>query len=269
MGSQEAAGPARGGLIRRTIAAGAFYPADPAVLASTLDALLDGVSVGTAPAPKAIVVPHAGYRFSGPVAARAYALVPAGVRRVALFGPAHFVRLSGSAVPEANAWETPLGDVVIDRGLRDLVIDGGARVDDRPHEVEHALEVQLPFLHRILDPGFTIVPVAVGTQTPIGVADLLERLWDAADLIVVSTDLSHDLDRETAERVDRRTADAVVARDPAGIDDRAACGVYALRGLVELARRLGLEVRRLDLGTSADAGGDPDRVVGYGAFAIA
>jgi AmmeMemoRadiSam system protein B len=199
----------------------------------------------------------------------AYALVPAGVRRVALFGPAHFVPLGGFTVPEVNAWETPLGDVVLDPGLRDLAVDGGARVDDRPHEAEHALEVQLPFLHRILDPGFAIVPVAVGIETPAGVADLLERLWYAADLIVVSTDLSHDLDHATAQRVDRRTAAAIVARDPAAIGDLAACGVFALRGLAELARRRQLEVRSLGLRTSADAGGDPDRVVGYGAFAIA
>ncbi len=262
------AGQARSGLIRRAIAAGSFYPAEPATLAGSVDGLLAAASGLAAPTPAGLIVPHAGYAFSGPVAATAYALVPGDVRSVALIGPAHFVPLHGFAVAAADGWETPLGNVAVDPGLRNVAIDGGAGVDDRPHEPEHALEVQLPFLQRILDPGFAIVPVAVGIATPVQVADLLERLWRSVDLLVVSTDLSHYLDRTTAERVDRGTADAVVSRDPAAIGDSAACGIDALRGLVELARRLELEVRRLDLRTSADSGGDPDRVVGYGAFAL-
>lgn len=269
MGGQEVAGQARGRVIRRAAAAGSFYPAGPETLADTVDQLLAGAPGGEGPAPKGLVVPHAGYVYSGPVAATAYALLRNVVRRVALAGPAHFVPLRGSAVPAADVWETPLGDVAVDPELRGVAIDGGARLDDLPHEAEHALEVQLPFLQRILEPGFSIAPVAVGTQTPSRVADLLERLWGTADLIVVSTDLSHYLDRATAERTDRATAEAVVARRPDVIGDRAACGIHALRGLVELARRRELEVRRLGLGTSADTGGDPDRVVGYGAFAVA
>ncbi len=269
MGREEVAGQARSGVIRRAIAAGSFYPAAPATLAATVDELLADASSGGGPTPKALVVPHAGYVYSGPVAATAYALVRRDVRSVALVGPAHFVALRGSAVPAADLWATPLGDVAIDPDLRDITIEGGTQLDDRPHEPEHALEVQLPFLQRILGPGFAVVPVAVGIATPTQVADLLERLWEAADLIVVSTDLSHYLDRATAERMDRATADAVVARDPDAIGDRAACGIYALRGLAELARRRELEVRSLDLRTSADTGGGPERVVGYGAFALA
>ncbi|MGA9162020.1 MAG: AmmeMemoRadiSam system protein B [Actinomycetota bacterium] len=256
-------------MIRRAVAAGSFYPAEPATLARTVDGLLARAPTGTAPTPKALVVPHAGYLYSGPVAATAYALVRGEVRSVALVGPAHFVPLHGFAVSAADVWETPLGGVAIDPDLRDVTTHGGARVDDGPHRPEHALEVQLPFLQRILDPGFAVVPVAVGVGTPAETADLLERLWGATELIVVSTDLSHYLDRAAAERVDRRTADAVVARDPDAIDAGAACGIYALRGLAELARRRELQVRGLDLRTSADTAGDPERVVGYGAFALA
>ena len=269
MGREEVAGQARSGVIRKAVAAGSFYPAEPATLAATVDELLAGAPAGEGPTPKALVVPHASYVYSGPVAATAYALVRDGVRSIALVGPAHFVPLRGSAVPAADMWETPLGDVAIDPVLRDVAIDGGAGLDDLPHRPEHALEVQLPFLQRVLEPGFAIAPVAVGTQAPAEVADLLERLGEAADLIVVSTDLSHYLDRATAERADRATAEAVAARRPGAIGDGAACGIHALRGLVELARRQELEVRRLDLRTSADTGGDPDRVVGYGAFAVA
>ena len=256
-------------MIRRAVAVGSFYPAEPATLARTVDGLLARAPTDTAPTPKALVVPHAGYLYSGSVAATAYALVRGDVRSVALVGPAHFVPLHGSAVSAADVWETPLGRVAIDPELRDVTTGGGARVDDRPHEPEHALEVQLPFLQRILDPGFAVVPVAIGIETPAQTADLLERLWGATELILVSTDLSHYLAQAAAERVDRRTADAVVARDPGAIDEGAACGIYALRGLAELARRRELEVRRLDLRTSADTGGDPERVVGYGAFALA
>ena len=257
-------------MIRRAVAAGSFYPADPATLARTVDGLLARAPTGKAPTPRALVVPHAGYRYSGPVASTAYALVRGDVRSIALVGPAHFVPLHGSAVSAADVWETPLGGVAIDPDLREVTTGAGALVDDRPHRSEHALEVQLPFLQRILDPGFAVVPVAVGIGTPAQTADLLERLWEATELIVVSTDLSHYLGRAAAERLDRRTADAVVSRDPNAIDDGAACGIHALRGMAELARRRELQVRRLDLRTSADTGGGLDeRVVGYGAFALA
>ena len=260
----------RTGQVRAPAAAGTFYPADAETLGRTVDELLAGVErrEPVAPRPSAVIVPHAGYRYSGPVAASAYALVrPAG--RAVILGPAHFATLHGMAVPAASAWATPLGEVPIDAELRDLVAGRGVAVDDEPHAGEHALEVQLPFLQRITDGHIRVLPIAVGTTQPGEVADLLDALGDLPDqVVVVSTDLSHYYDADTARTLDRRTADAVLARDPRSIRLEDACGVFALRGIVEHARRHDLEVRLLDLRNSADMTGHVWRVVGYGAFAI-
>jgi hypothetical protein len=255
--------------VRSPVAAGTFYPNDSAELAGTVDRLLAEARRATAqPRPWALIVPHAGYRYSGPIAATGYALLgPA--PRVVVLGPAHFVPLHGLAVPAADAWATPLGEVPIDEELRDLAVGLGARVDDDPHESEHALEVQLPFLQRKLGMGLRVLPVAVGATEPRAVADLIEALGDGPDrLIVVSTDLSHYYDAETARKLDRRTADAVIARDPRAIRIEDACGVFALRGIVEHARRRDLAVQLLDLRNSSDTAGHTWRVVGYGAFAL-
>jgi hypothetical protein len=268
MGREAAAGPARRRLIRRPAAAGTFYPADRAALAAAVDGLLAGSPAPEEP-PAAIVVPHAGYAYSGPVAASAYRRVAgAALRRVALLGPAHFVSLRGLAAPAAETWSTPLGDVPVDAELRAAAVGAGARADDVPHAPEHALEVQLPFLARASVAEPAILPLAVGVASPHEVADVIDAVWDLVDLVVVSTDLSHYLDDVTARRVDRRTAQQVLAREAASIPDAAACGIRSLRGVVEFARRRDLRVRLLDLGTSADATGDPSRVVGYGAFEI-
>jgi MEMO1 family protein len=270
MGSAEAAGPARGRLTRRPTAAGTFYPADPAELAHAVDELLAcAEATAGGERPRAIVVPHAAYPYSGPVAATAYATLrgaPAG--RVVLLGPAHFVRVEGIAAPEAETWEIPLGRLVVDDGLRAAAIAAGVGVDDAPHAPEHAIEVQLPFLVRALAGTPSVLPLAVGGMPADEVADVLDAVSPSADLLVVSTDLSHYLDEWSARRVDRRTADAVLARDVDAIADGAACGVRALRGIVAFARRHDLAVRLLDLRTSADTAGGSESVVGYGAFAI-
>ncbi len=254
---------------RRAAAAGTFYPSDPGELAAQVDALLDEARPpGDVGEPLALVVPHAGYVFSGPVAATAYALLRGReISRIALLGPAHFVPLLGTAVPGVDTWRTPLGPVRIDPDLRRAAVGAGAVVDDRPHELEHSLEVQLPFLSRALGREPAILPIAVGVAEPRSVADLIAALLPHA-FVVVSTDLSHYHDRATAERLDRRTAEAVLAREPDAIGAEDACGSFVLRGLVELARREGLIVRLLDLRTSADTAGDPRRVVGYGAFVV-
>lgn len=261
------------GGVRAPVAAGSFYPDDPATLRAAVDGLLAGVErpAGPTPEPKApmaLIVPHAGYRYSGPVAATAYALVRV-ARRAVVLGPSHFVPLGGCAVPAGDAWATPLGDVPIDPDLRDAAAAAGARVDDVPHLGEHAIEVQLPFLQRVMPEGFSVLPVGVGVGAAGDVADLIEILSDPPDLlVVVSTDLSHHHDAETARQLDRRTADAVVARDPTAIGPFDACGVFPLRGIVEHARRRDLPIQLLDLRNSADTGGDPSNVVGYGAFRL-
>jgi AmmeMemoRadiSam system protein B len=252
--------------VRPPAAAGTFYPDDPTELARAVDGLLDAAAVEAEVRPWGIVVPHAGYRYSGPIAATAYAAVrPWAARRVLLLGPAHFVPLEGCAVPRAQAWRTPLGEMAIDDELRAAAIGAGCVADDEPHAPEHAIEVQLPFIQRVwTEPS--ILPVAVGVAEPSDVAAVL-RVAEP-DLVVVSTDLSHYLDLEAARAADRRTAEAVVTRDPDAIGPTAACGAFALRGAVAFAREADRLIRLLDLRTSGDTAGDPRRVVGYGAFAI-
>ncbi len=259
--------------VRPPAVAGTFYPASPSELARHIDALLAAAPAPPAgPLPAALVVPHAGTIYSGPVAASAYArLRPLAnsIVRVVAFGPVHRVPVRGAAVPAADAWATPLGEVPIDAGLRARAVARGAAVDDRPHAPEHALEVQLPFLQRVLGHGFSFLPVAVSELSARLTADLIgEFLGEAGTLVLVSTDLSHYHDLATARRLDRRTADAILAREPGKVSGEDACGFYPLRGLMELARREDLSVELLDLRTSGDTAGDPQSVVGYGAFEV-
>lgn len=257
------------GRVRQPAVAGTFYPSDGATLGAAVENLLWGVP--TAPPPRGMIVPHAGYIYSGPVAASAYALLRDGapaIERVVLAGPAHFVPLDGAAVPAATGWRTPLGLVPIDPDLVQRARSLGALVDDKPHAAEHALEVQLPFLQVVLGNDVAILPLAVGVADARWVGDLLGALIEPGVLLVVSTDLSHYYSDETAKRLDRRTAAAITARTPDAIGPEDACGVFALRGALEWSRRADLAVRLLDLRTSADTAGDASRVVGYGAFAI-
>ncbi len=252
--------------------AGSFYPGDPGRLAATVTRLLDvGVPAGE-PEPKALVVPHAGYMYSGATAGVAYArLRPrrGEIERVVLLGPAHRVRTHGLAISGAEAFATPLGIVPVDEHLRrHILARPQVRLDDRPHAREHSLEVQLPFLQVVLG-RFTLLPLAVGDTAPGEVAGVLDAVWGGREtLVVVSTDLSHYLDYDAARRRDARTAAAIVARDDAAIGDDDACGAHPLRGLLVAARRRGQEVRLLDLRSSGDTAGERDRVVGYGAFAV-
>jgi AmmeMemoRadiSam system protein B len=248
---------------RAAAAAGLYYPSDPSELARTVDTLLDEAGRRPDDGLAAVVAPHAGYEYSGRVAAAAFALVPPAARAV-LLGPSHFVALEGLAVSGASTWATPFGDVPVAEDLREAALESGAVVDDAPHARDHALEVELPFLQRTCTEGLEILPVAVGQTRRGAIADLLAA-FDA--LVVVSTDLSHFLHEEAARRADRRTAAAVVQRDPCALGDLSACGVFALRGLLEHARRNDLALEVLDLRTSADAGAERERVVGYGAFA--
>ncbi len=261
-----------GAAVRRPAAAGSFYPSDPAELTRLVDRLLSAAIARTWQRPDVLVVPHAGYVYSGPVAANAYATIRPwadDLSRVAILGPAHFVPLHGCAVTSATAWRTPLGDVEVDDQLRGAALCGvNVGVDDLAHAGEHALEVQLPFLQRLLGPDMRFLPLAVGSSAPVDVCSVIDALEAVADLVVVSTDLSHYHDAETARRLDRRTADAILALDAEAIGVEDACGRDALRGAVEHARARGCRIELLDLRTSGDITGDRDRVVGYGAFAF-
>lgn len=260
--------------VRPPAVAGRFYPERAEVLAAQVDAMLAAVDVPAGDRLAAgYVVPHAGHRFSGGTAAHVYARLrvhAADIARVVLVGPSHHVRLAGCAVPTVDGWATPLGEVPIDAAGRDaLVAAGHAAGNDEPHVPEHSLEVQVPFLQRILPPGVPILPVAAGRSAPDSVADLMAAAH-AADgtVLLCSTDLSHYHDDATARRLDRATIDTVLARDVEAIGPRSACGLFALRGLTALAARLDWTPALLDYTTSADTTGTTDRVVGYAAFAV-
>ncbi len=253
--------------------AGQFYPARPDLLRHEVEAFLAAAVPGPGTFPKAVVAPHAGYVFSGAVAGSAFACIQAlggRVRRVVLLGPSHYVAFRGLALPTSVTFETPLGAVPVDAEAAAALADlRQVFVDPRPHAREHSLEVELPFLQVALG-EFSLVPLAVGDAEPGEVAEVLERLWDGAEtLIVVSTDLSHYLDYETARRHDERTAHAILALDEEAIGEADACGRDPLRGLLRAARRHGLSARELDRRNSGDTAGPRDRVVGYGAYAFA
>jgi MEMO1 family protein len=252
--------------------AGMFYPAEAPRLATDVDALLAASAPAAVPADRlpALVVPHAGYRYSAQVAAVAYALArgwsPA---RAVLLGPAHFVPLTGSAVPRAAEWSTPLGAVPIDAAARERATSvPRVHAADEPHAPEHSLEVQLPFLQRSVDPGLPVLPVVTAAAAD-DVADLLDAVAGPDTLVVASTDLSHHLPDAETRRRDRRTLDAALALDPGGIGPGAACGADALRGLLAWAGRTGRTPVLLSYRTSADATGDRSRAVGYAALALA
>lgn len=264
------------GWVRPPAVAGTFYPADADQLLSALERATGPDRAGGARRtdwPKAIIAPHAGYVYSGPIAATAYATVAAGagtVRRVVLAGPCHRVPVRGIAVSSASAFGTPLGPVRVDAAGREaaLSVDGVA-VDDAAHELEHSIEVHLPFVQQVLG-DVAVAPLVVGAGPPSILADVLDVLWGGPEtLIIVSTDLSHYHDDATAKRLDRITADAIVGGRVDAISSTDACGAAPVRGLLLAAARHGLTVTLLDLRTSADTAGTPDRVVGYGAFAVA
>ena len=257
-------------VVRPPAVAGQFYPADPERLQNQVSDLLANIAKPVKEIPKALIAPHAGYIYSGTVAATAFATVrncASTIKRVVLLGPAHFVRVRGIAVPTADAFEIPLGRVPVDKEALGAVADLPFVIRaDAPHAPEHALEVELPFLQALLT-SFQVVPLLVGDATPQETAHVLHQLWGGSEtLIVVSSDLSHYHDYETARRLDAATAAAIEQCDWVGIGPEQACGCRALAGLLVEAHRRNLRVRRLSLCNSGDTEGSRDRVVGYGAW---
>ncbi|HEC91139.1 MAG TPA: AmmeMemoRadiSam system protein B [Alphaproteobacteria bacterium] len=256
--------------IRRPAVAGAFYPGPAGELEAAVKGYLAGVRATNLPAPKAIIAPHAGYIYSGPVAAAAYAtLAPAKdtIKRVVLLGPCHRVAIDALALSAAEAFATPLGDVPIDRQAVDLILDmPQVRILEAAHMDEHSLEVHLPFLQVVLA-DFSLVPLAVGRASAVDVAEVLEKLWGGGEtLIVVSSDLSHYLSYDEARELDARTCKAVEALDGDAIGDAQACGRIPMKGLLFEARRRQMSVSTVDLRNSGDTAGPRGQVVGYGAW---
>lgn len=256
--------------IREAAVAGLFYPADPVLLQQQVEDLLaEPGAAGTCP--KALIVPHAGYIYSGPIAASAYLqLYPLRkqIRRVILLGPAHRVAIDGLAASSAEYFSTPLGLVRIDQESMDSILTlPQVRVSDEAHREEHSLEVQLPFLQSLLPADFGLVPLVVGEASAADVAEVLEILWGGPEtLILISSDLSHYNDYMTAKRLDRSTSQAIEQLNPEAIDYPQACGRIPVNGLLLAAQHHGLQAKTLDLRNSGDTAGSRDRVVGYGAY---
>ncbi len=258
---------------RPTAVAGLFYPDDPDVLKRSLARYLDGDGEdGVEPVYsdfKALIVPHAGYDFSGPVAGRIYRQLrrrAGAITRVVLLGPSHRVPLRGMAIPSSNAFDSPLGPVELDTAALEAVAGmPQVEVNDRAHALEHSLEVQVPFLQATLG-KFSLVPIVVGVCDEASVAAVLEKLWGGGEtLIVVSSDLSHYHSWNEARFLDNRTASHVLDLEPVlGGED--ACGAYAINGLLVACRDHGLSGDLVALANSGDTSGGRDRVVGYGAF---
>lgn len=266
---------------RPAAVAGMFYPQDPAQLQQLVTTLLRDNPYAEDPAdgqpgiqPKALVVPHAGLVYSGPVAARAYNLLQqalaqgAGWRRVMLLGPNHRVALRGIAAPEAASFSIPGASFALDlAALQRLEARFGVQVRSDVHALEHSLEVQLPFIDA-LAPSLSLIPLVVGQASPEEVAALIDWAWQQEDMLVlISSDLSHYHAYAAAQRLDQET-DRLITSASSLLQPEQACGCHALNGLLLAARRRGYAVRRLDLRNSGDTAGPKDEVVGYGSYAV-
>src|SRR5262245_25677117 len=260
-------------VVRPSAVAGQFYPGDAHNLRMQVVDLLANIAMPVKNIPKALIVPHAGYVYSGATAAAAFATLrnrAQTITRVVLIGPAHFVHVRGIAASTVDAFETPLGRVPVDKSALNAIAGLPFVIqDDSAHAPEHALEVELPFL-QVLLVSFRVVPLLVGDATPEEIAQLLLQLGDRPEtLIVVSSDLSHYHDYETARRQDAATAAAIEHGDWASLGPHQACGSRAVAGLLLESRRRGLKIRRLSLCNSGDTADSRDRVVGYGAWMFA
>ncbi len=255
--------------VRNPAVAGLFYPDDPRELHAMIEDFLGAARVSGS-APKAIIAPHAGYIYSGPIAASVYArLKPARGRitRVVLLGPAHRIGFEGLALSSADYFITPLGCITVDQeAIQNISHLPQVRVMDAAHAQEHSLEVHLPFLQKVLG-EFRLVPLVVGDSLPEAVDEVLELLWGGPEtLIVISSDLSHYHDYKTAQKLDRVTSQAIEQLRFEDIQYDHACGRNPVNGLLHVARRLGLKAKTIDLRNSGDTAGSHDRVVGYGAY---
>lgn len=257
--------------IRQSAVAGAFYPDNPVELHNEVSGYLDQAVVDNT-IPKAIIVPHAGYIYSGSVAASAYAFLRnnrESITRVVLIGPSHRLPFRGLAVSGATHFSTPLGLIPIDIEAVKALQQVECVVQlDEAHSLEHSLEVQLPFLQEMLG-SFKLIPLVAGDVSPEQVADVLERIWGGPEtLIVISSDLSHYHHYETARKMDRITADAVQSFKPDQIGFEAACGRTGLNALLIVAKKRGLTIKLVDLRNSGDTAGTQEQVVGYGGWIL-
>jgi len=259
------------GPVRPPAVAGRFYPDGAIPLRASVERYL-GEARQADFDPKAVIAPHAGYVYSGPVAGSAFACwrgMPGAdrVRRVVLLGPSHHMAFEGLALSAAAAFQTPLGQVPVDaEACAQLAALPGVKYLEEAHILEHCLEVELPFL-QCLFPNISLVPLVAGRASDRQVADVLETIWGGPETrFVISSDLSHYLDYAAAGVLDRATSASIEKLEPQEIREHQACGRIPIRGLLVAAQRLGLKAHQVDLRNSGDTAGPKDRVVGYGAF---
>ena len=256
---------------RRPAVAGSFYPADPIELREMVDQYLIDAETD-AKVPKAIIAPHAGYIYSGSIAASAYARLKKArhsINRVVLIGPSHRVAFRGLAVSRSSVFSTPLGNVEVDQdAVQSIVALPFVEYIEQAHTLEHSLEVHVPFLQETLD-QFKLVPIVAGDASPDQVSQVLDRLWGGDEtLIVISSDLSHYHDYLTAKRLDKQTSDLIEQLQYENLSSEGACGKVGITGLLKLLRQKSLHIKTVDLRNSGDTAGDKDRVVGYGAYVV-
>ena len=256
--------------IRPAAVAGQFYEADPSRLLSDINRLIES-SKQSSIRPKALIVPHAGYIYSGSTAALAYRSLNnrrSTIKRVVLLGPAHRVYVRGMAIPSVDAFQTPLGNIKLDKSTMQEITDmPGVLVSDEAHAQEHSIEVHLPFLQALLD-DFILLPIVVGECDAVTVANLLDSIWSTPEtLIVISSDLSHFHDYETAQAIDAQTCQRILNRNTDLRGDEA-CGARAINGLMQSRHAQSLKVELLSACNSGDTAGSRDRVVGYGSFLL-
>ncbi len=260
---------------RPAAVAGTFYDDNPqrlnqSVIHYLLEAEKKPESKGKVP--KAIIVPHAGYVYSGSVAATAYARLKSAketIQKVILLGPCHKVAVQGLAMSSADYFLTPLGRIGLDKELQSKIAAlPQVTTMDATHAQEHSLEVHLPFLQTILR-NFTLVPLVVGNATPEQVSEVLDILWGGPEtLIIISTDLSHYLSYEQANELDGKTKQAIENFNINGIGNDQACGRIPVKGLLHLAQKKGMEISTVDFRNSGDTAGPKNRVVGYGSWVL-
>jgi AmmeMemoRadiSam system protein B len=256
-------------MIREAAVAGQFYPGNAGELSATIRGFLDEADVQPGPAPKALIVPHAGYVYSGPVAASAYARLRPHrhqYTRVILLGPCHRIAVKGMALSGADVFRTPLGDVPLDKESIAALEMPDVKVFDATHQFEHSLEVHLPFLQSVIE-SFSLVPLVVGDVTPQSVARVIDALWGGPEtLIVISSDLSHYLTYDDARATDKATCRAIENLQAESIHHHDACGATLIGALLIATKRRDMNVITLDLRNSGDTAGDKRHVVGYGAW---
>lgn len=259
-------------IIRPPAVAGTLYDADTQRLLAQVESWLnEGVAKTTPKTPKALVVPHSGYHYSGKTAAAAYRLLEPvydSIRRVVILGNSHRDTINGFALPGVDVFKTPLGDVKVDpHAVQHLLNEPDVQELPEAHRLEHSIEVQLPFLQTVLE-DFVIVPLIVGNNDPKRVAELLKPLWGAEEtLIVISTGLSRKRPQSEARSQDAHSAERI-RKMKIDFSYPEACGFNALNGFLYLAKEKHLDSKCLALSTSADTNGLKDRVRGFGSFAF-